>query len=313
MRSGKREERGAGSAGSGVRERGGVKKRGKIFLKKVLTRGEKCGIICGVIKRSPASTRPQRRVEVNIFPFIRGRYWLCLSLRLCIDCITSISSRRIGERIGRYPIWVLWSGCFVRLFLSAYYRANIIKNQIYFMEVLPIAASKEKDTLVNDDIDFPQIRVIGSDGEQLGIMSSQAALQLAYDKGLDLVAMSAQANPPVCKIMDFGKYRFEREKREKEAKKKQQTVELKEIQLSPRIDTHDFETKAKQAVKFLTAGNKVRVVMKFKGREMSHMAIGREIISRFEEFCSEVGTVDKKPTVDGRMMSMVISPTAQKK
>ena len=143
-------------------------------------------------------------------------------------------------------------------------------------------------------------------------MSSDKALKMAYDKGLDLCLMSAQANPPVCKIMDFGKYRFDREKREKEAKKKQQTVELKEIQLSPRIDTHDFETKAKQARKFLEAGNKVRVVMRFRGREMSHMAIGKEIIDKFADFCSEVGTVDKKPVVDGRIMSMVISPIAQK-
>ena len=112
--------------------------------------------------------------------------------------------------------------------------------------------------------------------------------------------------------MDFGKFRFEREKREKEAKKKQQVVELKEIQLSPRIDTHDFETKAKQARKFLEAGNKVRVVMRFRGREMSHMAIGREIIDNFAEICSEVGTVDKKPSVDGRIMSMVVTPIATK-
>ena len=112
--------------------------------------------------------------------------------------------------------------------------------------------------------------------------------------------------------MDYGKYRFDREKREKEAKKKQQTVELKEIQLSPRIDTHDFETKARHAVKFLESGNKVRVVMRFRGREMSHMAIGKEIIDKFADVCSEVGTVDKKPVVDGRIMSMVISPIAQK-
>ena len=144
------------------------------------------------------------------------------------------------------------------------------------------------------------------------MMSSDKALEMAYNKGFDLVLMSAQANPPVCKIMDFGKYCFEREKREKEAKKKQQTIELKEIQLSPRIDTHDFETKAKQAKKFLESGNKVRVVMKFRNREMSHLAIGREIIDKFGEFCSEVGTVDKKPAVDGRMMSMVISPINQK-
>ncbi len=184
----------------------------------------------------------------------------------------------------------------------------------YFIQrrCIPIAANNSKDTLVNEAIDFPEIRVIGADGEQLGIMSSDKALQMAYDKGLDLCLMSAQANPPVCKIMDFGKYRFDREKREKEAKKKQQTVELKEIQLSPRIDTHDFETKAKQAKKFLEAGNKVRVVMRFRGREMSHMAIGREVIDKFADFCKDVGTVDKKPAVDGRIMSMVVSPIVQK-
>ena len=143
-------------------------------------------------------------------------------------------------------------------------------------------------------------------------MSSDKALKIAYDKGLDLVLMSAQSNPPVCKIMDYGKYRFDREKREKEAKKKQQTVELKEIQLSPRIDTHDFETKARHAVKFLESGNKVRVVMRVRGREMSHMAIGREIIEKFAEACSEVGNVDKKPVLDGRLLSMVISPITQK-
>ena len=145
------------------------------------------------------------------------------------------------------------------------------------------------------------------------MMSSDKALQLAYNQGSDLVLMSAQANPPVCKIMDFGKYRFEREKREKEAKKKQQTIELKEIQLSPRIDTHDFETKAKQACKFLTSGNKVRVVMKFRGREMSHMTIGRDILEKFLEDTKEVGSCDKKPVLDGRFMSMVISPLSNKK
>jgi translation initiation factor IF-3 len=108
--------------------------------------------------------------------------------------------------------------------------------------------------------------------------------------------------------MDYGKYRFERDKKEKEAKKKQQVIELKEIQLSCRIDTHDFETKARHAQKFLESGNKVRVVMRFKGREMSHMAIGQEIMQKFEEACSEYGNVDKAPVLDGRLLSMVVSP-----
>lgn len=139
-------------------------------------------------------------------------------------------------------------------------------------------------------------------------MSSEAALKLAYDKGLDLVMMAAQAEPPVCRIMDYGKYRFDKNKREKEAKKKQLTVELKEVQLSCRIDTHDFETKANHAVRFLSGGNKVRVVVKFRGREMSHMEIGKDILERFAERVSEVGTVDKKPAVEGRFMSMIILP-----
>ena len=165
-----------------------------------------------------------------------------------------------------------------------------------------------KEMMINEEIKFKEVRVVGEDGEAIGIMSSDAALKLAYDQGYDLVLMAAQAQPPVCRIMDYGKYRFEREKKEKEAKKKQQVVELKEIQLSCRIDTHDFETKARHAHKFLESGNKVRVVMRFKGREMSHVSIGQEIMDKFIESCSDVGSVDKKPVLDGRIMSMVVSP-----
>ena len=166
--------------------------------------------------------------------------------------------------------------------------------------------------MLNEDITEKEVRLIGPEGETLGIMSSSKALEQAYDRGLDLVMMSAQATPPVCKIMDYGKYCFERDKREKEAKKKQQTVELKEIQLSCRIDTHDFETKVRHAQRFLTDGNKVRVVMRFKGREMSHTHIGKEVLEKFEAACSELGTVDKRPVLDGRFMSMVISPVKAK-
>ena len=161
---------------------------------------------------------------------------------------------------------------------------------------------------INEEIRFKEVRVVGVDGEAIGIMSSDAALKLAYDQGYDLVLMAPQAQPPVCRIMDYGKFRFERDKKEKEAKKKQQVVELKEIQLSCRIDTHDFETKARHAQRFLEAGNKVRVVMRFKGREMSHVSIGQEIMTKFQESCSELGSVDKAPVLDGRIMSMVISP-----
>lgn len=165
-----------------------------------------------------------------------------------------------------------------------------------------------KETPINEEIRAKEIRVVGPDGEQLGIMSSDEALSMAYEKGFDLVMMAAQAEPPVCRIMDYGKFRFDKEKREKEARKKQLIVELKEVQLSCRIDKHDFDTKANHAIKFLTAGNKVRVVVKFRGREMSHMEIGREILERFAEALAEVGTVDKKPSTEGRFMSMIVVP-----
>ena len=181
--------------------------------------------------------------------------------------------------------------------------------RFYFWRCLAIAT---KDMLINDDIRAKEVRVIGSDGEQLGIMSGDAAKHAAAEAGLDLVMISPSATPPVCKIMDFGKYRFERDKREKEDKKKQQTVELKEIQLSCRIDTHDFDTKVRHALRFLGDGNKVRVVMRFKGREMAHIALGREIIEKFEQACSEAGTADKRPVLDGRFMSMVLSPIKNK-
>ena len=166
---------------------------------------------------------------------------------------------------------------------------------------------------INDEIRVKEVRLIGPDSEQLGIMGINEARAYAYDRDLDLVLIAPTATPPVCRAMDYGKFCFEKQKREKEAKKKQQTVELKEIQLSCRIDTHDYETKMNQAKKFLTSGNKVRVVMKFRGREMSHMAIGRDILEKFLEDVKEVGSCDKKPVLDGRFMSMVISPLSNKK
>ncbi len=161
---------------------------------------------------------------------------------------------------------------------------------------------------VNEDIREKEVRVVGVQGEQLGVMNSDSALKLAYDAGFDLVMIAPQAVPPVCRIMDYGKFKFEREKKEKEARKKQQVIELKEIQLSCRIDTHDFETKVKQAIKFLSAGNKVRVVLRFKGREVTHISLGNELISKFEQACAEYGAVDKRPNLDGKFLSMVIAP-----
>ena len=139
-------------------------------------------------------------------------------------------------------------------------------------------------------------------------MSSDNALRTAYDKGLDLILISPNAQPPVCRIVDYGRYRYEQEKREKEAKKKQNIIEVKEVQLSCRIETHDFETKVKHAMRFLGEGNKVKVVLRFRGREMSHQEIGKEILERFREAVKESGTVDKTPNLEGRLMTMIVNP-----
>ena len=169
--------------------------------------------------------------------------------------------------------------------------------------------SAVKDMLINEDIREKEVRLIGENGETLGEkISSTQALKMAYDRGLDLVLIAPQATPPVCRIMDYGKYRFDREKKEKEARKKQQVIELKEVQLSCRIDTHDFETKARNAIKFLQAGNKVRVVVRFKGREMAHQELGRDVLTRFEEAMKPAGVVEKRPVLDGRLMTMIVVP-----
>ena len=186
-----------------------------------------------------------------------------------------------------------------------YFFANLQTNK--FMGVFHIA-SNTKDLLINEHIRTKEVRVIDADGNQLGILATHKALDMAYDKGLDLVEISPNSAPPVCRIMDYGKYRFDKEKKEKEAKKKQQVVELKEVQLSCRIDTHDFETKLNHAIKFLKQGNKVKVSVKFKGREMAHTEIGLEVIKKFGEACLEYGIIEKQPSLDGRQMLMFLAP-----
>lgn len=172
------------------------------------------------------------------------------------------------------------------------------------MEVFFIAT---KELSINEEIRAKEVRVIDANGDQLGIMPTSKALNAAYDKGLDLVEISPNSAPPVCRILDYGKYRFEREKKEKEQRKKQQTIDIKEVQLSCRIDTHDFETKLKHARRFLEDGAKVKVCIKFKGREMSHTAIGLEVITKFGEACTDLGIIEKKPALDGRQMIMFIN------
>lgn len=152
------------------------------------------------------------------------------------------------------------------------------------------------------------MRLIGAEGEQVGIVKLSSALDMAYDNDMDLVLIAPQSNPVVCRIMDYGKFCFERDKREKEAKKKQVRVEIKEIQLTCRIDVGDFNTKQERAKKFLSEGNKVKVMVKFRGRQMAHTEMGSELLDRFYAGLSEVGTIDKKPVLEGRNMTMFIVP-----
>ncbi len=172
----------------------------------------------------------------------------------------------------------------------------------------------DKEHLVNEEIfsgsinDRSQIRVVGADGEQLGIMTAGKALESAYDKNLDLVLISPNSNPPVCRILDYGKFRFDREKRKKEAKKNQVRVDVKEIQLSCHIDTNDFNTKANNARRFLQAGNKVKVLVIFRGRQMAHQEVGRQLLERFRAHVADLGSVDKEPVMEGRAMTMIVSP-----
>ena len=164
-----------------------------------------------------------------------------------------------------------------------------------------------QELLINEEIRDKEIRLIGPDGEQLGIMSTKDALKISAEKDLDLVKIAPQAQPPVCRIMDYGKYRFEQTKREKEAKKNQKVIDVKEIRLSLNIDTNDFNTKVNHAVKFLKAGNKVKVSLRFRGREMAHTELGKASIVRFAEACSEYGVVAKEPKLEGRSIVLFLS------
>ena len=161
--------------------------------------------------------------------------------------------------------------------------------------------------MINEQIRDKEVRLIGADGEQLGIVSGKEAQRLAEEAGLDLVKIAPTAKPPVCKIIDYGKYRYEQARKEKEAKKKQKTVELKEIRLSPNIDTNDLNTKINSAKKFIEKGNKVKVTLRFRGREMAHMNQSKYILDDFAEALADVAVVEKAPKVEGRSIGMVLA------
>ncbi len=177
-----------------------------------------------------------------------------------------------------------------------------------FMEVLTIA---KLDHQLNEEIQDKEVRLIGADGAQLGIVSAAEANDMAEEQGLDLVKISPNAVPPVCKIMDYSKFCFDQKKREKEAKKNQKVVEIKEIRMSPSIDTNDLNTKIKSALKFLGDGNRVKVSVRFRGREMAHTDIGEKLLMDFAAACAEIATMEKNPKLEGRFMAIFLAPKKQ--
>lgn len=177
-----------------------------------------------------------------------------------------------------------------------FWRCSVIANEV---------------NLINDEIQEKEIRLIGSDGEQMGLMSSAEAQKIADEQDLDLVMISPNAKPPVCKIMDYGKYRFEQNKKVKEAKKNQHVMDVKEIRMSPGIGENDFNTKLKNGQKFLADGDRVKVSVRFRGREMAHTNIGEKLLRDFAAKCADIANLDKEPKLEGRNMSIFLSPKSQ--
>lgn len=161
---------------------------------------------------------------------------------------------------------------------------------------------------INEEIRVPEVRVVSGEGEQLGIFPIKKALQLALERGQDLVEIAPTAKPPVCRIMDYGKYRFEQNKREREVKKNQKIISIKEVKLRPNIEDHDFDTKARNAEKFLKAGDKVKVTIMFRGREITHPELGRQLCVKLAERVAEMANVEKQPKVEGKNMTMILTP-----
>ncbi|WP_442439579.1 translation initiation factor IF-3 [Pseudooceanicola lipolyticus] len=178
----------------------------------------------------------------------------------------------------------------------------------------PHNAPPTRDTgpRVNDKIRASEIRLIGAEGENIGVVSPDRALELAERAGLDLVEISPNATPPVCKIMDFGKFKYEQQKRESEARKKQKVIEVKEVKFRPNTDTHDYDVKMRNVFKFLENGDKVKVTLRFRGREMAHQNLGRELLERVAEDTKEIGRVENFPKMEGRQMIMMIGPLPTK-
>lgn len=178
------------------------------------------------------------------------------------------------------------------------------------MEVSPINKTNRPEVEINEDIRAREVRLIDVDGQQIGIVPIQEARRLAQEKNLDLVNIAPQANPPVCRIMDYGKYKFEQSKKEKEARKKQKVITIKEVRFSPTIEEHDFNTKLRHVIDFLQKGDKVKCTLRFKGRQITHTSIGQTVMERIAKETEAIAVVEKKPGLEGRSMIMILAPKA---
>ena len=177
---------------------------------------------------------------------------------------------------------------------------------------MPVAPNANRDAhRINEAIRVPQVRLIDADGNMIGIVSRDDALNRAADAGLDLVEVAAQAEPPVCKLLDYGKFKYESQKKAQEARKKHKTIEIKELKFRPNIDDNDYNVKMKHAVKFLTEGDKVKITMRFRGREVTHQDLVRRVLMRVSGDLAELGKVEQRPTLEGRQMTMVLAPLVQ--
>jgi len=215
-------------------------------------------------------------------------------------------------RLGPFPpIWTLKETRSKRTF-SARNSENDTRNKTIARRPHNAPPTHDTGPRVNDKIRAPEVRLIGPEGENVGVVTPQRGRELADAVGLDLVEISPNATPPVCKIMDFGKFKYEQQKRESEARKKQKVIEVKEVKFRPNTDTHDYGVKMRNVVKFLENGDKVKVTLRFRGREMAHQNLGRELLERVAEDVKEIGKVENMPKMEGRQMIMMIGPLPQK-
>ena len=185
------------------------------------------------------------------------------------------------------------------------------RSQIDYPQSIQGGAITIKELQINEEIREKEVRLIDSEGEQLGIVSTKEAQKLADEKSMDLVKVAPQAKPPVCRIMDYGKYKYEQAKKEKEAKKNQKVINVKEIRLSPNIEEHDMQVKANQAIKFIKNGDKVKVTLRFRGRQLSNIGLGRKVMDEFKEMMSDYSAVEKEAKMEGRQLIMFLTPKSQ--